>query len=120
MKVIYCLNNLTENSTCGQFSYLSIWQLLNVLSQTDPLYVICDKKYLFWTVNQIMKIDHTWMFKSFKTSNFSLTSFFLHRVLQLRFVVYFHCILTLVSFIKTKSDLSISSGSNNLAKLVVF
>jgi len=59
MKVEHCFYNLSENSTSSELSYLTIRELLNVFSQTNTLDVISYKVYLFWTVDEIMQINHT-------------------------------------------------------------
>lgn len=66
-----------------------------------------------------MQINYTRVLKFLETCDFSLTSFLLHGVLQLDFVINFHRILTLVPFVQNKSYSSVSSLPDHFAELIV-
>jgi hypothetical protein len=119
MEVKHGFNDLAEDTSGRELSHLSIRQLSNVLSQRDSLNVISNHENLLGWVNQVMQVDNTWVGEALQTLNLALARFFLHRVLQLNFVVNLHGILSIVSVVQNQAHLRVRTSSNDLANLVV-
>lgn len=119
MKIEDSFGYLSENSSGCQFSDLPVGQLFYVLSQTDSSDIISNEENLFWAVDQIVQVDNTWVFKSFEAGDLPLACFLFHRVLELDFLIYFHCIFVLIPFVEDEAYLGVCTCPDHFTDLIV-
>lgn len=78
---------------------MAIGELLDILSKTDPFYVIGYEINLLLTVDQVVEVYNSGMVESFETCNFPLACLFLHRILQFELIVDLNRVLLLISLV---------------------
>ena len=118
VKVGHRFSNLFKNTTGCGLSHDSIYKRFGVLLQGDAFNVVSDYVDLFWRIDQVMKLDNSWVLQTLQYCDLSLSCLFLHRILQAILFVDFYRILLLVALIKAEPDCSIGTLSNDPTKVV--